>query len=67
MSNVEQKQPSAAIEAYVIQTIQLLGLSIPPDQLATVVENFNQVRIIAQPVLEFSLPDNLEAAPRFEP
>ena len=54
-------------DAYVVQMAQLLGLSIPPEQLAAVVENFERVQASAQPVLEFSLPDSLEAAPRFEP
>ena len=55
------------IEAYVKHAAQLLGLSIPPEQFASVVENFERVQAIAKPVLEFPLPDSLEAAPRFEP
>ncbi|UJB71916.1 DUF4089 domain-containing protein [Acaryochloris sp. 'Moss Beach'] len=46
---------------------KLLGLSIPPDQLPGVVESFEQIYSIAQPVLDFPLPDTLEAAPQFEP
>ncbi|KAI9131947.1 DUF4089 domain-containing protein [Acaryochloris sp. CCMEE 5410] len=46
---------------------KLLGLSIPPDQLPGVVESFEQIHRIAQPVLDFPLPDTLEAAPQFEP
>lgn len=57
----------AQIEAYVRQTTQLLDLPIPPEQMADVVENFEQVHTIAQQVLEFPLPDALEVAPRFEP
>ena len=53
--------------AYVKETARLLGLAVPPEQLAAVVENFEQIQAIAQPVLEFPLPDSLEAAPRFEP
>ena len=57
----------AQIEAYVRQTTQLLDLPIPPEQMADVVENFEQVHTIVQQVLEFPLPDDLEVAPRFEP
>lgn len=53
--------------AYVQQSAQLLNLSIPPEQMASVVENFERIQAIAQPVLDFPLPDSLEAAPRFEP
>lgn len=62
-----QMLQSAEIEGYVKQTLPLLGLSVPPEQLAEVVKSFERVYAIAQPVLAFSLPDHLEAAPRFEP
>ncbi|ESA35595.1 hypothetical protein N836_11390 [Leptolyngbya sp. Heron Island J] len=67
MSQVNPPISSPDISAYVQHTALLLGLSIPPEQMASVVENFKQVQAIAQPVLEFPLPDDLEAAPRFEP
>ncbi|MEM8807251.1 MAG: DUF4089 domain-containing protein [Cyanobacteria bacterium P01_G01_bin.38] len=54
-------------ETYVRQTAQLLNLTIPPEQMASVVKNFELVQAIAQPVLDFPLPDALESAPRFEP
>lgn len=53
--------------AYVTEMAKLLGLSIPPEQLQGVVESFEQIHSIAQPVLDFPLPDTLEAAPQFEP
>ncbi|MEO0378025.1 MAG: DUF4089 domain-containing protein [Cyanobacteria bacterium P01_A01_bin.17] len=56
-----------AVEAYVTQTAELLGLSIPPEQMERVIENFESIQAIAQPVLDFPLPDTLEAAPTFEP
>ena len=62
-----QTFPSFDPESYVRQTAQLLGLTISPKHLANVVENFEQIRAIAQPVLDFPLPDTLEAAPQFEP
>ena len=52
---------------YVQQTLQLLGISIPPEQLPEVIANFEQVCKIAQPVLSFALPDDATAAARFEP
>ncbi len=52
---------------YVTETLKLLGLTVPPEQMAGVVKNFEQVQAIAQPVLDFPLPDDLESAPRFEP
>ncbi|NEQ51415.1 MAG: DUF4089 domain-containing protein [Leptolyngbya sp. SIO3F4] len=52
---------------YVHQTAHLLNLSIPLEQMASVVENFERIQAIAQPVLDFPLPDTLESAPRFEP
>lgn len=57
----------ACNSAYVTEMAKLLGLSIPPDQLSGVVESFEQIHRIAQPVLDFPLPDTLEAAPQFEP
>ncbi|MEO1404254.1 MAG: DUF4089 domain-containing protein [Cyanobacteria bacterium J06635_1] len=54
-------------EIYVQQTAQLLNLTIPPEQMASVVKNFELVQAIAQPVLDFPLSDALESAPRFEP
>ncbi|MDJ0707484.1 MAG: DUF4089 domain-containing protein [Leptolyngbyaceae cyanobacterium MO_188.B28] len=65
--NQSSVQNTFSAEVYVQQTAQLLNLSIPPEQMAGVVENFERIQAIAQPVLEFPLPDTLEAAPRFEP
>ena len=66
--NVTSQQTSSFdADAYVQQTAQLLNLSIPPEHMASVVENFERIQAIAQPVLDFPLPDALEAAPRFEP
>ncbi|WP_299493477.1 DUF4089 domain-containing protein [Acaryochloris sp. IP29b_bin.137] len=57
----------AFTSAYVTEMAKLLELSIPLDQLPGVVESFEQIHRIAQPVLNFPLPDTLEAAPQFEP
>ena len=63
----EIPQGSFSAEIYVQQTTQLLNLSIPPEQMAGVVENFERIQTIAEAVLTFPLPDTLEVAPRFEP
>ncbi|MEO1095299.1 MAG: DUF4089 domain-containing protein [Cyanobacteria bacterium J06638_28] len=54
-------------QAYVEQTAALLGLEIPPEIRSSVVEHFDRIVAIAQPVLDFELPDNLEPAATFEP
>lgn len=52
--------------AYVEQ--QAIALNLPiSDYQAGVTANFERIRSIAQVFLEFSLPPDLIAAPRFEP
>lgn len=53
--------------AYVEQTAALLGLEIPPEIRSSVVEQFDRIVAIAQPVLDFELPDDLEPAATFRP
>lgn len=53
--------------AYVEQTAALLGLKIPPEIRSSVVEQFDRIVAIAQPVLDFELPDDLEPAATFRP
>ena len=64
-------EPSASApfnaEAYVQQALQLLALDVSPKQQTVVMEQFERIRAIAQPILDFPLPDDLEAAPTFEP
>jgi len=45
----------------------LIELPIPPDYHAGVVENFDRIVAIAHLVTEFSLPEETEVAPVFEP
>lgn len=52
---------------YVIQTASLQGISIPAHHLNGVIDNFLQIQVIAQPVLDFHLPESLAPLPRFEP
>jgi len=55
------------IETYVEQMAQLLDLALPEAVRPQVVKNFAQVQAIAQPVLDFPLPDHIEPAPIFQP
>lgn len=55
------------INEYVEQMALLLNLAIAPEYQHGVVENFAKIQAIAQLVNEFSLPDNIEASPIFEP
>ncbi|MEM6714567.1 MAG: DUF4089 domain-containing protein [Cyanobacteria bacterium P01_C01_bin.147] len=55
------------VQTYVEQMAQLLGLSLPESVQPSVAENVVRVMAIAQPVLEFELPDTIEPAPTFKP
>ncbi|NJN19907.1 MAG: DUF4089 domain-containing protein [Leptolyngbya sp. RL_3_1] len=52
---------------YVDQTAKLLDLPIPKALRPGVIENFERIVAIAQPVLDFPLDDTDEPAPAFEP
>ncbi|MEM6840279.1 MAG: DUF4089 domain-containing protein [Cyanobacteria bacterium P01_C01_bin.120] len=61
-------EPLAAdLQMYVKQSAALLGLALPDEVFPQVVENFERVAIMAQPVLDFELPDTVEPAAIFEP
>ncbi|PSB20587.1 DUF4089 domain-containing protein [Phormidesmis priestleyi ULC007] len=45
----------------------LVGLPLNPDHRPGVVANFERIQAIAQLVMEFPLPEEIEAAPVFEP
>jgi hypothetical protein len=52
---------------YVEQMSQVLDLPIDPEYYPGVVKNFATICAIAKLVTEFPLPDEIEAAPVFEP
>jgi hypothetical protein len=52
---------------YVEQMSKLLDLSLAPEHYPGVVKNFATISAIAQLVTEFPLPQEIEAAPVFEP
>lgn len=54
-------------ETYVDQMAALIGLPLPAETRAGVIENVQRMQAIAPLVLEFPLPDDLEIAPVFEP
>ena len=56
----------AAIEAYVDHVAPLMGLTLTPEQRDGVVKNLATTFAVAQLVLEFPLPDDVDAAPVFE-
>lgn len=55
------------IEEYVEQMALVLGLSIAPEYKPEVIDNFSRIAAIAQLVLEFELPQDVEAAPIYHP
>ncbi len=55
------------INEYVERMALLLDLQLNLEHRLGVVENFARIEAIAQLVNEFPLPDNIEAAPIFEP
>jgi len=57
----------AAIAAYVDQAAPLLGLSLTPEQREGVVRNLAVTFAVAQLVMEFPLPDDVDSAPVFHP
>ncbi|MBF2027767.1 MAG: DUF4089 domain-containing protein [Oscillatoriales cyanobacterium C42_A2020_001] len=58
---------TANFAEYVDQAAAIVGLPIPAEYHQSVVENFERIAAIAQLVLEFSLPEETEIAPVFEP
>jgi hypothetical protein len=56
-----------SIAEYVSQMTMLLDLQLSPEHRPSVIENFARIKAIAQLVNEFPLPENIEAAPVFEP
>lgn len=52
---------------YVDKMALLLELPLAAEHRPGVVENFARIEAIAQLVLEFPLPEEIEAAPIFEP
>lgn len=58
---------SVPIGGYVDAAARLLGLPIAPDHRDAVIVAMEAIMAQAELVLEFPLPDEIEAAPRFTP
>ncbi|OAB55034.1 hypothetical protein AY599_15700 [Leptolyngbya valderiana BDU 20041] len=54
-------------KAVVEITAKLLDLSISEEQMPGVVENFETLQQVAQAVMAFPLPEDIEISPKFEP
>ena len=55
--------PDSTVE----QLALLIDLPLDPQYLPGVGENFHRIRSLAQLVLEFPLPDEIQVAPVFQP
>lgn len=60
-------EKTSALTEYVDRTAQVLDLPLAPEHRPGVVNNFARIVVIAQLVIEFALPEDIEAAPVFEP
>jgi hypothetical protein len=60
-------EKSDHIAAYVDQAAALLGLTLAPEHRPGVVASLTLLGEIAGPLLDFPLPETLDAAPVFEP
>jgi len=67
MQESSSKAPELKVQDYVDQMAEILGFQIPPEIRPSVVENFERILEIAQPVLDFELPDDIEPAAVFKP
>jgi hypothetical protein len=65
--NIADSVKQDDLVAYVDQAARIIGLEIPAEYHAGVVQNFERIAAIAQPVMEFPLPEDIEIAPIFEP
>lgn len=55
------------IAPYIDQISKLIDLPIHPDHRPSVVENFYNLQMIAQVFLDYPIPEEIEAAARFQP
>lgn len=60
-------EPSSKLADYVDRTAELIDLPLDPEHRLGVIDNMAKISAIAQLVLDFPVPDTLEAAPTFQP
>jgi len=63
----EQQGSGLEVKVYIEQMAKLLNLPIPQECEQGVIDNFIRMQAIAALVTEFPLPDDIEAAPVFQP
>lgn len=56
-----------AVGAYVDHAARVVGLSLTPEQREGVIRNLAGTLAVARLVMEFPLPDDVDAAPVFQP
>ena len=56
-----------AVAAYVDQAAPLMGLSLTPEERAGVIQTLATMFQVASLVMEFPMPDEIDAAPVFSP
>jgi hypothetical protein len=55
------------LEKFVDVMSEVVAMPIPDEYRDSVVANFQRIQTVAQLVLEFTLPEEIEIAPVFEP
>ncbi|MGK7895781.1 MAG: DUF4089 domain-containing protein [Xenococcus sp. (in: cyanobacteria)] len=60
-------EDSENAQEYLLQTAKLLDLTIDPEYLPKVTENWLAITKIASLVMEFELPEDIESAATFQP
>ena len=55
------------LETWMTQMAHLIELPIPTEYQDGVLDNLERIQTIAQLVLEFPLPEDIQLAPTFEP
>lgn len=55
------------LDQYVDVAAQLVNLPLQPEHRPGVIANLSRIKTIADLVMEFPLPEDVEAAPTFEP
>jgi hypothetical protein len=54
-------------EEYIKSAAALLQIPLPPPLLPGVIDNFDRIIAIAEPLIAFELPDDVEPAATFNP
>lgn len=60
-------KPQLNVETYVDSAAEIMGLDLRPEYREGTIANFKRIAAIAELVLEFPLPEEIEIAPIFQP